>query len=235
MASPDPPHGHAPPAPPAVAGDRLISVLRAGGCEAATGHQAEERAERHPIDSDERERCRRHCPQLFAHNISISWRSLANSASLARARATITTSRPPVARVTRGRTSSRNRRLILFRTTALPSFRLTARPTRGRPTTLSLTNTARYSEAARRPERRVRSKSAERSSRACRFNATEPGGYRARRLAVGVSRRRPLRRRALMTLTPPGLDMRARNPWTLTRWRFFGWWVRFMTVAGSGR
>src|SRR5207253_1891683 len=162
MAAPDPPHGHAPPAPPAVTGDRLISVLRAGGCESATGHQTEEWAERHPIDPDQRER-------------------------------------------------------------------------RGRPRTLSLTNTARYSDAARRPERKVRSKSAERSSRACRFNATEPRGYRARRLAVGVSRRRPLRRRALMTLTPPGLDMRARNPWTLTRWRFFGWWVRFMTVAGSGR
>src|SRR5438067_7991611 len=173
MAARDPPKRHAPPAPPAVAADRLIAVLGTAWCEATARHQTEQWAKRHPIDPDEGERCRRHCPQLFAHNISISWRSRANSASPARARATITTSRPPFARVTRGRTSSRNRRLILFRTTALPSFRLTARPTRGRPSSLSLTNTARYAEAARRPERSVRSKSAERSSRECRFNAQE--------------------------------------------------------------
>src|SRR5947209_12270297 len=176
MAARDPPKRHAPPAPPAVAGDRLIAVLGTGWCEATGRHQTEQGAERYPVDPDQRKRCRRHCPQLFAHNISISWRSRANSASPARARATITTSRPPFARVTRGRTSSRNRRLILFRTTALPSFRLTARPTRGRPRSLSLTNTASYSEAAHRPERSLQSKSAQRSSRLSRFHAPDGDG-----------------------------------------------------------
>jgi hypothetical protein len=32
-------------------------------------------------------------------------------------------------------------------------------------------------------------------------------------------------------LTPPVVDIRARKPWTLTRWRFFGWWVRFMQTS----
>src|SRR5256885_2625436 len=173
VAAGNPAHRHPPAAPPAVALDGLIPVLGAGGGEAAPGNQAEDGTQRHAIGADERERRCRHDSHPFAHNISISWRSRENSASTARARATITTSRPPSARLNSGRTSSRRRRLILFRTTALPSFRLTARPTRGRPSSLSLTNRARYPEAARRPDRRVRSKSAERSSRDRR--STRPG------------------------------------------------------------
>src|SRR5438128_3520794 len=176
VAARDPGERHAPAAPPAVTLDGLVAVLRASRRVAATGYRPENWAERHPVDPDQGKRDRRHRPHPFAHNISISWRSRVNSASTARARATITTSRPTSVCVSNGLTSSRRRRLILFRTTALPSFRLTARPTRGRPTSLSLTNRARYSEAARRPERSVRSKSAERSSRTRRFTRLETLG-----------------------------------------------------------
>src|SRR2546429_1205584 len=169
VAARDPAERHAPSTPPAIALDGLVAVLRAGGHVTAARHQAKEGTERDPVDADQRQRCRRHEPHPFAHSISISWRKRANSASTARARATITTSRPPSARVNNGLTSSRRRRLTRFRTTALPSFRLTARPTRGRPSSLSLTNRARYSYAARRPDRRVWSKSADRSSRDRRF------------------------------------------------------------------
>src|SRR5256884_2947694 len=174
----DPAERHAPATPPAIALDGFVPVLRAGGCVAAARQHAEEGTERDPIDADQRQRHRRHDPHPFAHSISISWRKRINSASTARARATITTSRPPSARVNNGLTSSRRRRLTRFLTTALPSFRLTARPTRGRPSSLSLTNRARYSEAARRPERRVWSKSADRSSRDRRCTRSETGSYR---------------------------------------------------------
>src|SRR6267143_3060572 len=178
MAARDPAEGHPPPTPPAIALDGFVAVLRAGGHISATRYQPKEGTERDPVDADQRQRHRRHDPHPFAHNISSSWRKRLNSASTARARATITTSRPPSARVTSGLTSSRRRRLVRFRTTALPSFRLTARPTRGQPSSLSLTNRARYSEAARRPDRRVRSKSADRSSRDRRFTGGEGGAYR---------------------------------------------------------
>src|SRR2546427_10228473 len=175
VAAGDPAGRHAPATPPAVALDGFITVLRARGRVTAARHHAKEGTERDPVDADQRQRRRRHDPQPFAHSISISWRKRVNSASTARVRATITTSRPPSARVNNGLTSSRRRRLTRFRITALPSFRLTARPTRGRPSSLSLTNRAKYSEAARRPERRVRSKSADRSSRDRRF--TGGGGW----------------------------------------------------------
>src|SRR6266852_1989022 len=169
VAACDPPKRHPPAPPPAIALNGFVAVLRTRWGIAAAGDQAKDGAQRHPIDADQRERDRRHDPHPFAHNISNSWRKRVNSASTARDRATITTSRPPSARVTNGLTSSRKRRLVRFRTTALPSFRLTARPTRGRPSSLSLTNRARYSDAARRPERSVRSKSDDRSSRDRRF------------------------------------------------------------------
>lgn len=42
-----------------------------------------------------------------------------------------------------------------------------------------------------------------------------------------VSRRRPLRRLALMIARPACVDIRARNPWVRIRLRFLGWKVRF--------
>ena len=39
---------------------------------------------------------------------------------------------------------------------------------------------------------------------------------------AGVSRLRPLSRRALITLLPPGVAIRIRKPWVLRRYAFFG-------------
>jgi hypothetical protein len=50
---------------------------------------------------------------------------------------------------------------------------------------------------------------------------TEPAPFRQRG-PVGVRRFRPFRRRALSTLRPPGVDIRARNPWVLRRYAFLG-------------
>jgi hypothetical protein len=44
---------------------------------------------------------------------------------------------------------------------------------------------------------------------------------------VTVKRYRPLARRALITLRPSAVDMRERKPWTRTRRRILGWYVRF--------
>jgi hypothetical protein len=52
----------------------------------------------------------------------------------------------------------------------------------------------------------------------------------AQRGPVGVSRCRPLKRRAFRTLRPPGLAMRMRNPWVLRRYAFLGWYVRLMAA-----
>src|SRR3989442_12307268 len=197
VAARDPADGHAPATPPAVALDGFVTVLRAGGHVAAARYHAKQGTERDPIDADQPERHRRHDPLPFGHSISISWPKRVNSASTARARATITTSQPPSARVNNGLSSSRRRRLTRFRTTALPSFRLTARPTRGRPSSLSLTNRARYSEEARRPERRGRAKSADRSSRGRRFTGGDG------RLPVAPAGRR---RQAAPALQTAGLD-----------------------------
>lgn len=46
----------------------------------------------------------------------------------------------------------------------------------------------------------------------------------------GQSRARPLARRALSTLRPPLVAMRARKPWVRLRRRLLGWYVLFMTA-----
>src|SRR5260370_22408429 len=38
-----------------------------------------------------------------------------------------------------------------------------------------------------------------------------------------------------MDLTPPVGAIRARKTWTLARWGFFGWWVRFMQTSNVFR
>ena len=54
----------------------------------------------------------------------------------------------------------------------------------------------------------------------------EPAAYRPRRLrnseSLTVSRRRPFLRRRARTLRPAFVFMRARKPWSLTRFRFVG-------------
>jgi hypothetical protein len=47
----------------------------------------------------------------------------------------------------------------------------------------------------------------------------------------GQSFARPFARRALMTLRPPLVAMRARNPWVRLRRRLLGWNVLFMALV----
>jgi hypothetical protein len=58
-----------------------------------------------------------------------------------------------------------------------------------------------------------------------RGKATSPTQAMSRdhRGGAGVRRLRPLRRRALRTWRPPGVDMRMRNPCVLRRYFFLGW------------
>lgn len=48
---------------------------------------------------------------------------------------------------------------------------------------------------------------------------------------VGVSLLRPFARRALITLRPPGLDMRSLKPWLRTLFKLEGWNVRFTSTV----
>src|SRR5713226_8724478 len=143
MAPADSLERHPPPAPPAVFLEGLVPVLGARGREAAPADQAKQGTHRHPVDPDQGQGGRGDAPTYLAHSAWSSSRRRAASASTARARATITTSRPAWVRSAMGRTSSRRRRLIRLRTTAFPSLRLTANPTRGWPRPLLPTNKAR--------------------------------------------------------------------------------------------
>ena len=49
----------------------------------------------------------------------------------------------------------------------------------------------------------------------------------------GVRRALPLARRALMTLLPPRVCMRARKPCVLARFKLLGWNVRFMSMTSD--
>lgn len=51
--------------------------------------------------------------------------------------------------------------------------------------------------------------------------------------APGARRARPLRRRALITLRPPFVAMRARKPWVRRRDTLWGWYVRFIVVLSQ--
>lgn len=65
----------------------------------------------------------------------------------------------------------------------------------------------------------------------------QPGAFRKTgrrcrwRRRQTVSRARPLARRALITLRPPRVRMRARKPWSRFRFRLLGWKVRFISQA----
>jgi len=64
------------------------------------------------------------------------------------------------------------------------------------------------------------------------FPSLNPGIRQSSAYLVGsnqtLRRLRPLALRALRTLRPPRVAMRARNPWVRLRFRLLGWNVRFM-------
>ncbi len=132
------------------------------------------------------------------------------SAVPASLRAIITTSNPFWTEADRAH--SRNRRLILFRTTAFPSRLLTEKPNRVVSPRLGLTLTTRSLSAHDRPSAHAAAKSPDFLSRLSRCI-----GYRHT-----VRRVRPLNIRRLRTLRPPRVRILDRNPCTRIRLRFFG-------------
>lgn len=77
---------------------------------------------------------------------------------------------------------------------------------------------------------------AENASKRFRFQQALLAGkpevcFRLKRRAYGQSLARPFARRALSTLRPPLVAMRARKPWVRLRRRLLGWYVLFMTAC----
>jgi hypothetical protein len=79
------------------------------------------------------------------------------------------------------------------------------------------------------PPKIARSKQAGMTGETQARNRQFPGRLRGCR-CQGVRRARPLARRALITLRPPRVAMRARKPCVRARFRQLGWNVRFMAV-----
>lgn len=151
-------------------------------------------------------------------------------------RATSTTATGPGTSCCCRRYASRIRRRARLRTTEPPTLRLVTMPRRlVSPSGSRRQFTIRHPQTRRVPSVRVLANSRDPCSR-CR----RPSRSRGRVGDTGtgqtaVKRFRPLLRRALMTLRPPRVDMRARNPsWRLRR-IFDGWYWRFMLEMGPHR
>ena len=159
----------------------------------------------------------------------------------------MTTSTPPSA-CRRRRNRSRMMRLIRFLAWArATAFFPTIRPNRAAcilvKTAFRRNGPALSLTSGRR---RTASNSLARVSRAClgKLSSTDVRGKTNKpqrwKKSKGVEsacdqtlrRLRPLARRALRTLRPPLVAMRARKPWVRLRFRLLGWNVRFMRSPG---
>jgi hypothetical protein len=148
------------------------------------------------------------------------------------ARATRTSAMGRISRCWFNRKAVRSSRRARLRITAPPIRRLAITPSRLRsPSGKGRQLATRQPHTRRCPVSRVCTNSRDprsRWSRPRRNRSREPGG------AVGtgqtaVSRARPLERRRRITVRPPRVAMRARNPsWRLRR-IFDGWYWRFMS------
>ncbi len=141
-------------------------------------------------------------------------------------RAMKTTSWPGDIASWRGLPASRKRRFTRFRTTALPTRLLTEKPKRLWSSPLGSTQSTNRKWGHERPSLFTRWN----SSSSLRRYLFSIAGIRLEQfegpMDQTVSLLRPFSRRALRTLRPPGVRMRARNPWLLLRFLFLGWYVR---------
>ena len=249
----------------AVSAQTVLGVCRARRFEPAA--RREERRKCHPIDADEGDQHPDHrCPNGEQRPIHrgappVPRRRARSSSSLvtslkpafaAEGRARITRSVPTGNRSGALRHPSRTILLMRFRTTALPTLRVTVIPNLAAAATATcrgLTGlSARRSTKnwkclplTRRPRpwtsrysRRLRS----RRSRGKR----NPAGTRRPRLSrryffemVTVSCLRPFRRRRRITARPAAVFMRLRNPWVRLRLLRCGWNVLFTTYLRDWR
>ena len=119
----------------------------------------------------------------------------------------------------------------LFRTTAMPTARLTTNPARGglsspRPRgDEQVTGQQLAPGPAAAPDRRREIVAAASSGIPREAPVTSPSGHGGQTL----TRARPLRRRAARTARPALVRMRSRKPCVLARRRLFGWNVRLLT------
>jgi hypothetical protein len=132
---------------------------------------------------------------------------------------------------------SRIERLIRFRVTAFPTLPLTVIPKRFSCCRFAHTTTTKFADCSLTPRR-------ERFANSARFRTRAVFGNRCDALSdptrtyvrarfggtVTVNRLRPLARRRLMTLRPPGVSMRARKPCVRFLLILLGWYVRFIQL-----
>jgi hypothetical protein len=177
---------------------------------------------------------------------SLAWRrsdssAAATSCILARriaARAMRSKSHPGVTRGECTRRASRIRRLARLRATAPPTCLLAVTPTRNTPNVLRRATSTSNLCPHVWPSCRRRSKSVRARRRCAPLRRACPEWnegsdlrkgchpdfqlMRLARLGCGAISRRPLARRALSTLRPPLVAIRARKPCTRCRCRFLG-------------
>jgi hypothetical protein len=139
-----------------------------------------------------------------------------------------TRSEPSGSSLNRSRTAWRRRRVTRWRTTALPTARLTTKPARGGSAALpsSIRCTTSVDRLTRVPRRTTRENSALRVTRCCVGSTLHrrPERQAARRL-------RPLPRRAARMARPARVRERRRKPCLRCRRRLLGWNVRLLTFT----
>jgi hypothetical protein len=147
-----------------------------------------------------------------------------------------TTSRlPPGSTPRYPRARCRSRRRTLFRATAVPTARLTTKPTNGLCRDSGATS--RCPETSDRPARLPRLVAASKSARRrIRADAGSIALAATRVRPQTLTRARPFRRRADRMARPARVRMRSRKPCVFARRRLFGWNVRLLTgTPDSGR
>ena len=172
----------------AVSSDRLLAVARTGRRKAAG--RREQRRDRELIKADQPNRQSFHRPPSAAcgplivmvsrarrKSSSTAPRSADQSATALGARARNTRSQLGVRSIRRRRTASRIRRRTRFRTTALPTRRLTTTPSRGCPSSLDAVFSTRSELAQDRLLARTCWKSADPRSRYARCMPVRPAPW----------------------------------------------------------
>ena len=231
----DPAQRQPPAAPRAEARDGLVAVLRAGRLVPAAAHQPEERADGHPVHPDQQE-------AEAGHRRAWAGRVIAPLSAVERRPALSARSRTREhGGLDRGRAARRSGSPAASAPATITRSRPASPPSRGGPPRAGGGGAGCGAPpSAARPARSRRGRRRGRWRRAARARPAEeartPSGTdggkatsptqamsRDHRVGAGVRRLRPLRRRALSTWRPPGVDMRMRNPWVLRRYFFLGW------------
>lgn len=126
------------------------------------------------------------------------------------------------------RKSSRSRRFNLFLTWALPTLRVMINPNLGwsPPSGIFQPSMTRHGVTALKPCLLINRYSLAR--RILRSLVSKKRGFISYFwYVVAANNLRPFARRRLKTLRPPGVAMRLRKPWVLSRFKLLGWKVLF--------